>query len=372
MARGGCLQFVPRGARRYGRADSAMPLTKITMSELSGFRSLVVEPKPGINVLLGANSTGKTHLLKWIYGTLKPFERPLEAGDDASALLRQKLAGIFRPDERRIGRLVWRRAGVTRGEMTLLGDEGKIHYTLNSKDTLLLREATWSAAAPVVFLPSRETLAMYEGFVAAYTSRELSFDETYYDVCVALSAAGLRGRRGDLAARLMEPVKKALGGDVELIGEHFYIRFDGEQRPLLEAHLVAEGLRKIGSLARLIQNGSLLSQSVLLWDEPESSLNPRLITVVAEILGVLAQNGVQIFLATHDYLLARRLSMLSERSSARGEVPVRFFLLHRDGPLEPIQVASGSTLAELPRTPMEDEFLRLYADERASFAHADD
>jgi hypothetical protein len=40
-----------------------------------------------------------------------------------------------------------------------------------------------------LFLPSREFLSAYEGFIAAYQARELSFDETYYDLCVALSAA---------------------------------------------------------------------------------------------------------------------------------------------------------------------------------------
>ncbi len=42
---------------------------------------------------------------------------------------------------------------------------------------------------------------MYEGFVAAYSDRELSFDETYYDLCVALSANPIKGKRLKVARR---------------------------------------------------------------------------------------------------------------------------------------------------------------------------
>ncbi len=53
--------------------------------------------------------------------------------------------------------------------------------------------ADWKKGASAIFLPTREVLAMYEGFAAAYQDRELSFDETYYDACVALGRGALRG-----------------------------------------------------------------------------------------------------------------------------------------------------------------------------------
>jgi ABC-type ATPase involved in cell division len=349
-----------------------MSVTRLHLKRLSAFNDIDLRFTPGINVLLGANSTGKTHVLKWLYGTLKTFEQPLEAGEEPVARLKQKLAGVFRPDERRVGRLVQRGVGIQKGELFVAGDEGEIGFTLSSRDQATHLKVAWTPLAPSVFMPSREALAMYEGFVAAYANRELSFDETYYDLCVALSASGLRGRRGDLASALMDPIERALGGEVTLVGERFYVRFEGETRPNLEAHLVAEGLRKVGSLARLIQNGSLLRQGLLLWDEPESSLNPRLIVAVSEILQALARDGVQIVLATHDYLLARRLSMMSERAIDRKEPPpVRFFLLSRADARAPVGLATGDVLADLPRTPMEEEFIRLYTDEQRAFAESE-
>jgi len=343
-----------------------MTIHRLELKKLSPFQDVTFDFSPGINVLIGANSSGKTHVLKWLYASAKAFEQPVAAGEDAAARLTQKVAGVFLPDERRVGRLVKRAQGQSTGDLRLTGSEGAIHYTISTKERVILKSASWTPVAPAVFLPSREVLALYEGFVAAYTNRELSIDETYYDACIALSASGVRGPRGDLARALMDSIDRALGGKVVLDGGRFYVVFDADVNPRLEAHLVAEGLRKIGGLARLIQNGSLLRQGLLIWDEPEASLNPRLISAVANILKEVARVGVQIVLATHDYLLARRLSMMSEGAGGSAP-PVRFFLLSRPTANAPVEVAVGATLSELPRTPMEEEFLRLYADERAAF-----
>ncbi len=39
----------------------------------------------------------------------------------------------------------------------------------------------------------------------------------------------------------------------------------------MEMHLVAEGLRKLAMIARLIANGSLVDKVSLFWDEPEAN-----------------------------------------------------------------------------------------------------
>ena len=59
----------------------------------------------------------------------------------------------------------------------------------------------------------------------------------------------------------------------------------------------------------LIRNGSLRPGAVLFWDEPETNLNPKLYGVVIEVLLELQRLGVQIFLATHDYVILRELDL---------------------------------------------------------------
>jgi predicted ATPase len=152
-----------------------------------------------------------------------------------------------------------------------------------------------------------------------------------------------------------------LGGDVTLENGRFHVDFGAGKH---EAHLVAEGLRKIAALVQLTGNGSINDRSVLLWDEPEANLNPRLIAKLAAALHGLAASGVQIFIATHDYLLSHKLSLLAEHDVAP-KVEMRFFALHHEGLLDPVEVESASTLVEISKNVILAEYVQHYEYERS-------
>ena len=78
----------------------------------------------------------------------------------------------------------------------------------------------------------------------------------------------------------------------------------------LEISLVAEGLRKLATIARLIATGSLLDKGYLFWDEPEANLNPRTLKEVARVLLHVAANGIQVFVATHSLFLLKEFDIL--------------------------------------------------------------
>lgn len=342
-----------------------MAVRSLKFIEFSAFEKLEVEFCPGINVFIGENATGKSHLMKAIYSLLPAF-RPASSdkagAEDIESRVRQKLQGVFKPDDSQIGHLIRReRRGRKSGEIHLRCDEGDVSVKLTSLGRMILDGSTAHKEIKSVFLPAREALSLYEGFIAAYEGRELSVDETYYDLCVALSANPLRGAREKKAAALAQPLEDLLGGTgaVRFDGGRFYVQ-------TLEAHLVAEGLRKIASIVRLIVNGSLAHKSVLFWDEPEANLNPKLISRVAEFLRTVSAAGVQVFLATHDYLLTHELSLAVEYKTPP-ETPVRFFALSRSGGKGPVCVQRGDTLAELDRNPILEEFAAHYDRERALF-----
>jgi predicted ATPase len=323
-----------------------MPVRRLVLKEFSAFRAADLEFVDGLNIFIGANGTGKTHVLKVLYSMIEG-SKPIES----------KLAGVFKPDGDKLGRLVRRVHGTNTATVVLHGwRAGQTGFGLHTTSRLEHREDTLNRKATSVFLPSREILALYEGFVSAYQKRELSFDETYYDACVALNATPIKGVRRAAAEAILARVREALGGHVELGGDRFYVKFRGD-RARMEAHLVAEGLRKVASLERLLLNGSLMRNGYLFWDEPEANLNPRLIVIIADVLRGLAQEKIQTFLSTHDFLLARRLSVSAKVSKTPA---TRFFVFYRPEPGEPVEVAWGDTLADLPSNPIEEEFAKQY------------
>ena len=113
-------------------------------------------------------------------------------------------------------------------------------------------------------------------------------------------------------------------------------------------------------LVQLLRNGGITENSTLYWDEPESSLNPRLIKVLTDVLLILASQGVQIFLATHDYLLSRELSLAAEYQTPESRVGIRFFCLSRETATAPVTLHAGDTLADIPDEPILEEFAAHY------------
>ena len=326
-----------------------MPLRRLKLHDFSAFHLSELELVDGLNVFVGANGTGKTHVLKVMYSLVEAVR--------SDTPLASKLAGVFKPEDNHIGRLARRVHGLSTAKVSLHADgQGSTSFELHTKGKLNHSVRAWKEGAPAVFLPSREILAMYEGFIAAYKERELSFDETYYDACVRLNANPTKGARKLQADEILARLQLALGGHVELSGPRFYVKFHGD-KARMEAHLVAEGLRKIASLERLLLNGSLIKNGFLFWDEPEANLNPRLTVVIADVLGILASMGIQIFLSTHDFLLARRLSV---KATLPDQPSTRFFAFNRPSIGAPVEVHHGSQLSELPSNPMEEEFARHY------------
>ena len=57
-------------------------------------------------------------------------------------------------------------------------------------------------------------------------------------------------------------------------------------------------------LWQLVKNGTLEKGSILFWDEPEANINPTYIPIIVEMLLELQRKGVQIFISTHDYMIA--------------------------------------------------------------------
>lgn len=354
--------------------DAAPILKSASIKKFGLFTDETLEFSKGLNVFIGRNGCGKTHLLKLLYTLVKECG---ETHSNGSALeaekldnrLASKLAGIFRPEGDHIGRLVQRGTGRRSAAVSAEFTDGKkCGFKLSSLDKISEAKSNVGELQEAAFLPSREVLALFEGFIAAYKKRELSFDETFNDICVAMSASQLRGKRDGILDVLVKPLEEEIRGKVSLEGGRFYVTgADGS----IEAHLLSEGWRKLAALAQLIINGTLTKNGFLFWDEPEANLNPKMVVQLSETLLRLAKQGIQVFVVSHDYLLTTRLSLVSEYPEQTPEdqqCEVKFFGLARRGSDEKgVSVSSGSKLADLTDNPILAEYAALYDYEGSLF-----
>jgi hypothetical protein len=305
-----------------------------------------------LNVIHGENSSGKTHLLKLAYSVVASLvpapnepagERPTKVAIDQR--LGAKLVGVFRPDRGKLGRLARRVQGAKRSLVVAdFGSEGRLEfYFATQSDRTVKTEVmppAWLTQAPT-FLPTRELLSVYPGFVSLYETQAIPFDEIWRDTCVLLGSPVARGPKTREIAALLAPLETAIGCKAILEGDRFFVQMTSPNAKV-EADLVAEGYRKLTMVARLIANGSLDDKGYLFWDEPEANLNPRLIKRLAPLLLDLAAGGVQVFIASHSLFLMRELEIQQGLRAKR--VKTRYFGLQPGE--DSVVVQQGSTIDE--------------------------
>ncbi|WP_457573179.1 AAA family ATPase [Desulfolithobacter sp.] len=312
-------------------------LQSMRIKNLTAFPEANLQFSPYLNVFAGENGTGKSHLLKAAYCLLavsadggRRQDAPAPTKSVLQTRIADKLVNVFRPEA--LGRIARRKQGRERCEIGLSFRNKKLNircsFSTKSKSEVSIDHlpGAW-VEKPPVFLPTRELLSIYPGFVAVYDNHYLEFEETWRDTCLLLGAPSLRGPKEKRVRALLGPLEKSMGGKVVLDkGGRFYLSIPGQGK--MEIPLVAEGLRKIAMLARLISTGSLLDQGYLFWDEPETNLNPKLIKEVAGAILHLSCNGVQVFIATHSLFLMREL-YIQMQTEQFATVSGRFFSLSR-------------------------------------------
>lgn len=327
--------------------ESSNPLGTLEWMTVQGFTVFEAEEfrfSKGINVVIGENGAGKSHLLKLAYAASRALyptqaSKPLAGKEALSKAIAKKLVGVFLPDN--LGRLCRRGRGRQRSEVSLrfLPPGRKTDRTLsfsfstNSSSSVAIEDYPALPSSPEggpIFLPTREMISLSPDFSRDYTRFSTRFDETYYDLSLAL-VGGLRpGKRSASVNTLVAPLEEAMGGSlyVERGSGRVYLKTEGGGN--LEMPLLAEGQRKLAMLAFLILNGSLARHGTIYWDEPETNLNPRLMVGLAKVLVQLAASGVQLFIATHSLFLMREIALQLDHQETGSKVPARYFSLVRE------------------------------------------
>jgi energy-coupling factor transporter ATP-binding protein EcfA2 len=340
-----------------------MALQRLTIRNLTVFSGSDLAFSKRVNVIVGENGAGKTHLLKLAYAVIATLweegRKPSATTPTKSHLqvkLADKLVNVFRPEA--LGRLARRKPGRERCDVGLEFADNKYNtafsFATNSKTEVVL-ETTPSAwlQASAAYFPTRELLTIFPNFVSVYEGHYLEFEETWRDTCLLLGEPLQRGPTEKRIQELLAPIEKAMGGKIELDrAGRFYLHTSNGR---LEMPLVAEGQRKLGMLARLIATGALLDQGFLFWDEPEANLNPQLIKEVAKSILALSSTGIQVFLATHSLFLLREIEILASQQPF-AELHARFFGLQKavDGS---VGVSQGDAIDEIGDIVLLDEEL---------------
>lgn len=206
-----------------------------------------------------------------------------------------------------------------------------------------------------IFIPAKEILSNAYNLTEAVLKGNVDFDDTYLDIIASAKVNVSPGKDSVERRKYLDVLQKISDGKVTIDNERFYLKPGSQAK--IEFHLVAEGLRKIALLWQLIKNGTLERGSVLFWDEPEANMNPIHIPVIVELLLLLQREGVQIFVSTHDYFVAKYFDV--RRSGAD---KIKFHSFYKENK-SIICYEGKETFFALEHNTIMDTFMELYHEE---------
>lgn len=289
---------------------------------------------PGMNIIIGGNDSGKSHLMKLCYAICKwgcgGSRRELPVVWAEEKRLRLDLLRVFGTRDltgltsRCVQNCTATIHASLSGEKVPPGtaelrfsfregheEEGLSIHTMPER----------SLSNNAVFLAPREVLSIYPCYVQAGKRYPELLDSASWELCRALETEPSAAPT-EIMSHAMHRIERLLSGRLLRINGRFYLQRPGQEP--LELNLVAEGFKRIGTLGLLIGNGTVRPGTCLFWDEPEMNLNAQHLPLLVDIMVTLCRAGIQLILTTHSLFLLRELVIqLADRKNR--SVPRRFF-----------------------------------------------
>ena len=310
---------------------------RIKINRFTVFKEFDIDFCEGINIIIGKNGVGKTHLLKMIFAMSTAMREQINVQTDnaetvkiSPQMAQMKFESIFDTDQ------------IT-AYMNIVGAKYEIFY---DNDVII----------KVVFVPEKEMLSHASGLLTMkkkYGSN-MPFDLTLLDIIEKAQAWKLSDIP-HIANEVTPSLEKVMNGTVEVRndGSFWMKKNNGSAIPF---SMEAEGPKRLGLLWQLLMNESIDKNTLLLWDEPEVSINPENIPVLVDAMLQMQRHGVKIIMATHSYNFARYFDILRKNSDN-----IQYYCLYTsDGGFT--QYAKADSFAALNPNPIDDAGEKLYND----------
>lgn len=309
-----------------------------------------------INVIIGGNGTGKTIFLKALYTAMRTIEDYKRGNEprSASEILSEKLYWTFEVDK--IGDLVQKGSDAPLSfELTFKGNSFFYKFGKDTTRTINhLKNQVSPRESNSIFLPPKEIFSLQSLILQSREQDKIfGFDDTYLDLARALRPAKTRG--GDYAEfhQSRKSLEDIIGGHIEYdeLSENWQFK-KGNQK--FSIGVTSEGIKKISIIDTLLENRYLDSDSIIFIDEIEGALHPTAISKFLDIVAMLAEKGIQFFMASHSYFVIKKLFLIAQKKES---LSISIFSAYQDN-------WNTANLQEgLPDNPIIDESIRLYQEE---------
>lgn len=330
-------------------------INSINLKNFGPIHELNWENLGKINLIIGSNGCGKTILLKALYSAVRTIEEYKRGNDQrkTSEILAEKLYWTFQPEK--IGDIV---SKGTDGhlEYKMAFNDQDFYYSFGkdtSRQINLVENNVPPRSSNSIFLPAKEVLSLHNVILKSRDEDKMfGFDDTYLDLARALNKTSKLGKNFSEFAKSKSKLEEMLGGKVEFHEKTETWKFK-KQNQRFPLGVTAEGVKKIAILDTLLSNRHLDPKSIVFFDEPESALHPSNISKLLDIVAMLAERGIQFFLASHSYFVVKKLVLIAQENQIH--IPTVTVIDN--------QWVQTDLLEGIPDNPIINESIRLYEEE---------
>lgn len=330
-------------------------LNRIELKNFGPLSKLIWGNLGSINLIVGGNGAGKTFLLKAVYSAMRTLEE-YKRGDErrtATEILVEKLYWIFQPDK--IGDLVTKGANGALSS-TVQFDHRNFVYSFGkdtTKQITSLENHVQPRSSNSIFLPAKEVLSLHRIILKSREQdKDFGFDDTYLDLARALRQSTKKGKNYVQFAQSRQRLEDIFGGRIEYdeTSDRWQFKKGNQKFPI---GVTSEGIKKLAILDTLLGNRYLDTNSIVFIDEPEAALHPVAVSQLLDIIAVLAERGIQFFLASHSYFVVKKLYLIAQEQNL--SIPV---ISAHNEQWTPANLKDG-----MPENSIIDESIRLYKEE---------
>lgn len=335
-----------------------MSIKKVKIENFTVFEKIDIDFASGVNVIIGENGTGKTHLMKLLYSMLQDSYASDQKNHVSPLQVNSMIENYF---DVPVNKLISSKKGME-NVIQIKCDDNEISMDILKKRTLFEAENILPTLygkvkylAPLkkvpIYIPAKDMLTHSKGFMSMYDKFDMPFDKTYYDIISKSLLPNLKVIP-KIGKAILPKLENIIGGKVIVENDTFFIEKTNGNK--IKFSVEAEGIKKIAIIWQLIMNENITKDSILFWDEPEANINPSLMKDIAAILLELSRNGVQIFVATHNYVFAKYIEILMNDSNN-----VAFHALYKTEN-EGVQCETEKKFSLLTHNAIREENINLY------------
>lgn len=186
------------------------------------------------------------------------------------------------------------------------------------------------------------TLIIKENNSVYDSNLEIKYPYILWDLFTKLR---VKAKNYEYSDKLLQDIKSEI---VKVIGGQFIkeegktYRFYSNNGQNISIKNVATGIKSLGIIQVLLDKNRFTKKGYFIFDEPENHLHPTWQLALAEILVILAKNGIRIMINTHSPYMLEALDKYSKKHNAY----TKFYLADK-GIVQQINESNAGTLEEV-------------------------